>query len=205
MIGEIRLGLNASSDYLRLLPMTQALVDDCPGISIHMVSSSTGKIIEQLLADKLDIGFVFGEVDSALITAHQLADAQLFIGLPTNMAKDANQLDWADLAELPWIYTDYYCPFQNQMEQIFTEQNLEPKQKVLSNDEQTRLELVRSGVGASLLMKDVSQNALDSGEVLAYPNYTAVLPLQLAYRTDKAQDPLIKPVVQTILQIWVAN
>lgn len=205
LIGEVRLGLNASPQYLRVFSMTQQLIDSCPGISIQLVNDSTGKIMEQLLSGTLDMGFIFGEAESPLLTTQLLSDVELFIAVPSTFVQSDSELTWNDLALLPWIYTDYYCPFQNSMEQIFADHGLEPKHKVLSNDEETRLNLVRSGVGASLLMKEMSLDAIRDGEVVAYPHTAVSLPLQLAYRADKANNPLLQPVVQTILDVWYAN
>ena len=203
LIGELAVGLNASPTFLQIAALTNALDVACPGITLNYSASSSGQIVAGLLKRQLDIGFVFGAVTSAEITTLPLTEIDLQIALPASFAAQIETLTWAEIGRLPWIYTDGHCPFQAIIDDLFAQQQLEIQQKVTTNDERTRLDLVRAGIGASLLVSAEAQQAADNGEIVLWSgNIPLKTTLSLAFLTIRKQEPLIAPVIDSVTILW---
>ena len=205
LIGEVRLGLNGTLTFLQVTPLVGRLAEDCPGITLDVMGSTTGKILEALQSEQLDCGFAFGEIDSPLLKAVRLTAVSLQIALPPYVADFEAPLSWEAISQLPWIYTSYHCPFQNMMDQLFAEQGVVVPHKVIANDEQTRLNLVRSGVGASLLITAECRAAAEAGELILYSDVEEKrlsIPLQFVYPAVRESDPLLTPVIQIVQTLW---
>ena len=131
----------------------------------------------------------------------KLSSVPLVVALPKYYVK-SGPLTWGELAARPWIYTDYYCPFQEKMEQLFAAQGLAVKSKLTANDEQTRLDLVRAGVGASLLLAEECEAAVAAGEIVLYESEPIEMPLYLACSAAREHEPLLAAVWREIIEVW---
>ena len=151
---------------------------------------------------------MFGEVAPNQLRAVWLTAVPLKIALPSRFAEGNEPLTWSALSQMAWIYTSYYCPFQNMMDQLFAAQGLAVPHKVVSNDEQTRLDLVTAGVGGSLLLAADCEAAAEAGKLCLFPFETEeslVIDLQLIYPAVRGDDPLLKPVIEAIKSIWLGE
>lgn len=202
LIGEVKVGVNASPNFLQLGALAAALDSSVPGVTLNLMPSASGKIVDALLHKRLDVGFVFGDVVSAEISTIPLATTNLHIALPPAHTTESTLITWQAVAQLPWIYTEYSCPFQTVADQLFAQHALEITRKITSNDEQTRLDLVKAGIGASLLLADECQSAIDGGDVVIWQRNVAQLPLQLAYLAIRQTEPLLAPIITTIETLW---
>jgi LysR substrate binding domain len=93
------------------------------------------------------IGYVFGPMPAATIMGHRVCIVDLVVAVPTCWAGRVQQASWEDLAALPWIVADEYCPFQDLVEQRFAQRCLDYQRVMQASDEATKLELVSAGVG----------------------------------------------------------
>lgn len=200
LIGEVKVGLNASPSLLRVVNSAEILARDYPGIALNLEPSSTGKIIDGLLKRQTDIGFIFGEPTSSAISTCELQVFKLLIAIPK--AHGSHPHTWETIADLPWIYTSHHCPFQNVADDLFAQHALETTCKVVSNDEASRLELVKAGVGASLLLNVESESAISAGDIAVWRHNVAETKLQLAWLTEREREPLIEPALEALKLAW---
>lgn len=200
LMGQVNLGLCASADYLRIPELTHYLSEHFPGIGLNLVSRSSGEIIDAVQAHKLDAGFIFGPVVDTQFESLLLTTAQLRIAIPTALKPEL--ITWETLAELPWVHTSGYCPFQTLTEQVFGQQGFEVKQYSSSDDDQTRLSMVRAGVGASLLRREVAADTEQAGSVITWGDSIAC-PLRFIYLSARQHEPLLASLVnKAIPSVW---
>jgi len=202
LIGEIKFGLNATPEFLRIAELVLALDDVFPGVNLNCMTASSGKIATNLHNHTFDAGYIFGSSPSPEITTHYLKDVELVIALPHSLLVEKVDQSWSDMAQLPWIYSDHYCPFQKIVDDLFEKHNLTITQKVLTNDESTKLDLVRKGVGAALLLADECQQAQAKGEITVWKTDPMQCELNLAYLSSRETDPLISALITCVLDIW---
>jgi DNA-binding transcriptional LysR family regulator len=198
--GRAALGLNATSTFLRVSSLIEQMSASHPTVELQVVKTNTSSVLEDVKRGKLDMGFVFGEVHDPALEIHKLYDANLVIIAPIGWESRIANVDWAELAQMPWIYADGYCPFQSIIDGIFEARGLSYKRFVLSNDETTKVELVAAGLGLALLEESEARAAHD--RVIIYDTPTIPCTLSLAYLARRRREPLIKALRQHILALW---
>lgn len=202
LIGQLRFGLNASSRLLRIPQLISELETACPGIQLELSSSSTGKLLKQLQKQHLDISFIFDPPPQPEITALPLQDVELAIAVPAIWKDKIQQQNWEELSRLPWVCTDGYCPFQRLIESRFEELDLTFERLVMSDDERTKLDLVRDGVGISLLEYDALEEDVQQNRIIIWKKEMFSAHLHLAFLNRRSEDPLLKALLAVALDIW---
>lgn len=199
-IGPISFGLNTPPEWLRVSKLVECLNTFYPQISIEFMSSSTGPINEALLAQTLDVGCMYGTPTSHLVTAHHLITAELVIAAPTLWADKIKNASWKDLSQMPWIRDTDYCPFQDLADDLFQQRGLTLNKIISTNDDATRLELIKGGVGLTILERHFAET---SDQITVWevdePFYSD---LHFAYLTSRAEEPIIRAVTEQVLSLW---
>jgi DNA-binding transcriptional LysR family regulator len=198
--GRASLGLNATSNFLRISALIERLSASHPAVELHVVKTNTGTVLEDVKRGKMDMGFVFGEVHDAALDVRKLYEANLVIVAPIGWDSRIINADWAELAQMPWIYADGYCPFQSIIDGLFEARGLSYKRFVQSDDETTKVELVSDGLGLTLLEESEARAAHDRVTIYNAPPIPCTL--SLACLARRRNEPLIKALRQHILALW---
>jgi DNA-binding transcriptional LysR family regulator len=200
LTGRAAIGLNAAPRFLRVPALIAALRAKHPAVDLHVVPSMSGTVLAALRQGHLDVGFVFGTIADPVLTAHPLHVAELVVAAPRSWQRRLERAGWAELARLPWIYSDSYCPFQDLIDGVFATHGLHYERLVQSDDEMTKAELVAAGVGLTLLEKGEALNF--SERVMIYDAPPLPCALSLVYLKHRQHEPLIKALAQQITAIW---
>ena len=200
LLGAVRVGINASAEYLRIPAALSALREASPGIELQLEASSTGHILEALEAGALDAGFLYGPLPEG-VTGETLTEVSLVVVGPASFGAVLREADWPALGRMPWICSDDYCPFQAMIEARFDALGLDFERAVVTDDDGTRADLVQAGVGVTLLEQSEAERLQAAGGVIIN---TAVPPFgcELSVCLADGSDPLTTAVVQTILEAW---
>jgi DNA-binding transcriptional LysR family regulator len=203
LMGEVSLGLNASLSYLRVPKLLQILKAETPGISLNLFSSASGLIIEQILSEKLDVGFAFGEIKDKRLSSRRLETAELLVATPNNWGLEA--ANWQELSHHPWICSDYFCPFQEIIDKTFQEEGLSYQRLTTVNDDVSKVELVAAGLGLSLLERGEAEAYAAQGKLSIVNNMSFPCDLSLVFLSYRAHDALIANVIELIESLWQAQ
>ena len=202
VIGRLRYGLNASPGFLRVGALVRHLQEGCPGLTLEFIASSSGAILEGLHHGTMDAGYIFGPSPAASITTHYLSMAEVVIAAPRPWATRIATADWADLAQLPWIGSDLYCPFEALTDELFQQQGLRYHRVVQSSDECTKAELVAAGVGLAMLERSEVEQAQWAERLVIWDTKPLHCALHFAYMTRRQDDPLIGALRVAVMQVW---
>jgi DNA-binding transcriptional LysR family regulator len=204
-VGRLEVGLNAPPGFLRVAPLLKTLKERHPGIDLAFSHSGTGKILVALKQGALDAGYLFGPVSDPAVAACQVTTVELVIAAPLHWADQVQAASWRDLAQLPWICTNGYCPFQDLIDRIFRQHGLDYVRAAQSDDEATRCDLVSAGVGLSLLIDDEAREVEKQGRLVVLEHPPLRCDLSFAYPSHRAEDPLVKALVKAVMQVWKPN
>ncbi len=202
LCGRVTLGVNASPEGLRLAPVIEGIQAEHPGIELALAHSATGKILEALRSAALDIGYVFGPVADRGLVAHCLGAIDLVIAVPQRWADHVPQADWAVMAPLPWLYSDGYCPFQDMVDACFSARGLRGHRVVQTNDEATKFDLVRAGIGLALLDREEANILVAAGAAVIREPEPMVCDVSIAYAAQRSREPLIQTVAAHVRRVW---
>jgi DNA-binding transcriptional LysR family regulator len=202
LIGRLRCGLNASPSFLRVATLVQHMQHSCPGVTLELLASSSGSILDALSQGTLDAGYIFGAAPTPAITAHYLGQAEVVIAAPRAWAPRLAAADWDTLAALPWISSDGYCPFETLTAELFQQRGLQPQRVVQSHDEATKAELVAAGVGLAMLERSEAEQAQYAERLILWPTPPLYCALHFAMLTRRQDDPLLQALQTAVFQVW---
>jgi DNA-binding transcriptional LysR family regulator len=202
LVGQVSFGLNATPEVLRAGTIAAHLQTASPGITLQFVASVSGKIVEALHTETLDIGYGFGPITDTSLIARRVDVVELVVAVPRRWAQQVAQAEWADLAALPWLYADLYCPFQDMIAQLFAQRQLDYHRVMLTDDEATKCALVSAGVGLALLERSEAEAARQAGTLVVWEAPPLWCDLSVAYARRRAHDPLLQAVVASVYHAW---
>lgn len=202
--GVVRIGLNNEAARMRVPELLTVMTRRHPGVELHLVNSSSPRILDNLRLGKLDIGFVYDNIiePGHEVEAVALEAVPMAVVGPTTWADRVCQAGWDELAGLPWVWFSERCPFQYLLEASFSCRGL-PLSKVMVGDNDATLRtLVAAGVGLTLLRRDDALDAEAAGEVCLWRRDGLMLGLSLVYRRERAVDRLIEAVSAAVAEVW---
>jgi len=202
LIGTVRLGLNAPVNALRIPAVLERQRAETPGIDLKLVQSSSGEIMDRLLADELDLGFVFGDTIREGLAGQRLGRLRLVVAIPASWAAELEHGGWSDLARFPWIYSDKYCPFQVLTDRLLEREGLKARRVTATNDEGTKQALVAAGVGIAMLLEAEAREAAEHGDLVIWDGEPLSAALSIVCRDTRCEDPLLVPVRRAVLEAW---
>ncbi len=200
LLGTVKIGLNASAEFLRVPQLLTRLRAVSPGIEVHLEASSTGHIIEAIEAGAMDAGFLYGPLPEAL-SGEPLANVGLVVAGPVAESAHLREADWPALSQMAWICSDYYCPFQTLVETQLDELELTMNRAVCTDDDGTKAELVLAGLGVALLEASEA-NALEAAGALVVDRRLNPLACPLWFGTGTPEDPLVMAVTRAVMGAW---
>ena len=200
LMGDVALGLNAPLNFLRIPNLIQKLNAESPGIKLHLHHLSSGRVVERVLSERLDLGFVFGNLADNRLSSKALYQAEIVIASPPTW--NLGQFDWETLSRYPWICSDYYCPFQDLIENEFKKHNLSYKQSIQSHDEVSKADFVMAGIGLALLERSEAEHYAKMDKLKIVPGITFQSDLSLIYLRQRLYDPLIVALRDLVEDLW---
>ena len=194
----IRLGLNAPPENLDVGSLMASAARGEPPLVIQLVSSMSERIIEDVIAGRLDAGYVYGPVEDPSLTRLPLGDRTLRVAAPGDHALERLPDHPAERAALPWIWPGVEaCPFRRVMRTILGPHEGEANVVTRIDGEESIRALVRTGMGLGLLEEQYAREAAHDGRLkLLDPAWT--IELGLIHRAERSDDPSIRALLAAL-------
>jgi DNA-binding transcriptional LysR family regulator len=184
--GTLRIGTILDPEFTRLGAFLRELVDTAPHIATELRHGMSGEVLAQIAAGELDVGFYLGEppnaaseanfqakVPGAVVKRTLLATKMIAKGMPDFAWQHLSHFhyrvlapagwgpqvlgrDWRGLAALPWIETPPASAHHRLLKTVFEPLGLQPQRVALVDQEASMLDLVKSGVGLSLVRDSIA-------------------------------------------------
>ncbi len=206
IIGEFKLSQNQTNQALNTIDLITQLKENCPGISLSLMALASGKAIQALTNKSIDGAYVYqinqahdSEQDHKLGYYTLKLKAQAITTIcPSNFELDKNSsID--ELAQQPWITMDNNCPFDYMLKQTLGK-NI--SSAIKSEDDNSRLELVKQGLGLSFIEKEEALSQQQQKQLKILPQLDFTLDLCFIVDKKRLEDPLIKALLQEIRILW---
>ncbi|QID19205.1 LysR family transcriptional regulator [Nitrogeniibacter mangrovi] len=200
VVGEVRIGLNSDAEFLRVAAIQTALSAAHPRLSVAFIGGSTEVNLPALRVGRLDAAFTSGVMTDPAIEVVVLGEEALAVGVPARLRGTFDAADVSALAAQPWVLTSPDCSHYGAIRALFDAHGCEPRQKVLADQEDAVLAMVKAGAGLGVIRRD----KIDAGDdrIDALPLALPPVPLNFTYPRRRANDPLIQALVSTICQVW---
>ncbi|BFR47318.1 LysR family transcriptional regulator [Nitratidesulfovibrio sp. HK-II] len=119
--------------------------------------------------------------------------------LPRLPVHDASA--WHALSQLPWIWPTCDCPFHRTVAARMAPYGLRPRTAAVAIDEPIVKQLVATGKGVAVLRADETAQMVRDHGVYVWPE-PLVVPLCIAHRTDRSDDPALRALVEAARAVW---
>lgn len=164
--GRLRIGTILDPEFIRLGAFLKVLVESAPQIETELRQGMSGEMLGLLTRQELDVGFCLGQPDSLAggkpgdptpaFEARALTHFTYRVLAPAGWGPQVLGRDWRALAALPWLATPPASAHHRLLASAFEPLGLEPKRVALVDQEASMLDLVKSGVGLSLVRDSIA-------------------------------------------------
>lgn len=203
LMGVTRIGLSSTPSFQRAAKLIMQMQEVHPEVELTFIASATSKILRALKNHSMDAGYVFGPLEDEAIEGYLLGKAELVVAVPISWEKQIANADWQDIADFPWIASADYCPAEVMAEKIFRKKKITTQNKVRTDDDATKVELVKMGIGAALLERNEAEQGVAEGKLLIWnPKEVFISNLSWVHLKNRKDDPLISALTEQVLRVW---
>jgi DNA-binding transcriptional LysR family regulator len=199
--GSLSIGTILDPEFTRLGAFLRRLVENYPQVSTRLMQGMSGWVLQQVKSGQLDVGYFLG-------TPGKEFHAQVLTGFTYNVVAPQgwkNRVagkDWPALAKLPWIWTPPESAHHRLLTGVFSSYRLVPNKVAMVDQEPSMLDLVKSGVGLSLVRESIAlREAHAHGLVIAdaVSLHTDLTFISLARRRN---EPTIAAAFSLLQALW---
>lgn len=153
--GTLSIGTILDPEFIRLGAFLKRLVETHPQLSTQLQHGMSGWVLQQVKSGLLDVGYFLGspgkEVHSQTLTTFTYN-----VVAPSGWKNRVAGRDWTELAALPWIWTPPESLHNRLLTKVFAQYKVVPHKVALVDQEPSMLDLVKSGVGLSLVRDSIA-------------------------------------------------
>ncbi len=217
--GTLRVGTILDPEFTRLGEFLKQLLETAPQVNTELRQGMSGAVLAQVAAQELDVGFYLatpGEIKQNTLKmrmgsaqaatqfiATPLTAFHYSVLAPAGWGPQVRGKDWRALAQLPWITTPAESAHQRLLHTVFAPLGLAPRSAALVDQEASMLDLVRSGVGLSLVRDAIAiRESQARGLVIAD---RVALPCSLCFvaLASRANEAVVQVARQALDNVWL--
>jgi DNA-binding transcriptional LysR family regulator len=208
--GTLRIGTILDPEFLRLGGFSRQLVETYPRIETALRHGMSGWVLEHVKSRDLDVGYYIGDPtqdgsrDGERFHVVRLTPFVYRVLAPAgwNSRVNKGKRSWATLAKLPWIWTPPESAHNRLLSRIFREANAQPVKVAEVDQEPSMLDLVKSGVGLSLVRDSIALGEAHAHALTIVEGVT--VPTQLSFITlvERREEPAIASALKLIEAQW---
>lgn len=217
--GALRLGTILDPSFTRLGALLKALLDLAPQVGITLSHGMSGEVLARVLRDELDAGYYLtvppqeGLPDLPAPEAAQgiavrpLTRFRYRVLAPAGWEPQVRERDWAGLAALPWLATPAASAHHRLLGRVFgpgSLTGLQARQVAMVDQEASMLDLVKSGVGLSLVRDHIALAQAQAHGLVVVEELALDCVLSFAYKAARVDEPVIQAALNALDAAWPA-
>lgn len=153
--GTLSIGTILDPEFIRLGAFLKQLVETYPLLSTQLQHGMSGWVLQQVKAGTLDVGFYLGTPGKEF-HFQTLTSFSYNVLAPRGWKSRVAGKDWPALAKLPWIWSPPESVHNRLLTKTFAQYKASPNKVALVDQEPSMLDLVKSGVGLSLVRESIA-------------------------------------------------
>ncbi|MET3495355.1 LysR family transcriptional regulator [Variovorax boronicumulans] len=204
--GALRIGTILDPEFTRLGVFLRELVEAAPQIETELRHGMSGSVLAQLLRGDLDVGFHLdpGEDDreNATLSVRTLARFTYRVVAPAGWGPQVLGRDWKALAALPWLATPPESAHHRMLERVFTPLGLTPRRVALVDQEASMLDLLKSGIGLSLVRDSIAIRECQAHGLVMADRVQLDCALRFVSLAARRDEPVIASAWDAMVKAW---
>ncbi|WP_420475407.1 LysR family transcriptional regulator [Noviherbaspirillum sp. ST9] len=199
--GTLSIGTILDPEFIRLGPFLKRLVETYPQLSTQLQHGMSGWVLQQVKAGNLDVGYFLGtpgkEFHSLTLTSFTYN-----VVAPQGWKNRVAGKDWEALAKLPWIWTPPESAHNRLLTKTFGQLKLVPNKVALVDQEPSMLDLVKSGVGLSLVRESIALREAHAHGLVIADAVSLSTELSFIALARRKNEPTIAAVFSLLQALW---
>mgnify|MGYP006193410821 CR=1 FL=1 len=206
--GTLRIGTILDPEFTRLGAFLKQLVETSPQVDTVLRQGMSGDVLALIDRGELDVGFHLDLPDDPLGPDWQRRPLTRFtyrVLAPAGWGPQVRGMDWKALASLPWLATPPASAHHRLQRRVFgpgSLTGLEPRRVALVDQEASMLDLVRSGVGLSLVRDAIAIREAQARGLVIADRVGLDCELSLVCRAGRAGEPVIAAAWAALESVW---
>jgi DNA-binding transcriptional LysR family regulator len=208
--GRLRIGTILDPEFTRLGAFLKELVESAPQIETELRQGMSGEVLAQVERAELDVGFFLGLPGEAgaggrsadLFETRVLSHFTYRVLAPAGWGEQVHGRDWKALAALPWIATPPASAHHRLLASVFEPLGVAPRQVALVDQEASMLDLVRSGVGLSLVREAVAMNEAQARGLVIAERVSLDCLLSFVCLKARRSEPVVASAWAALEKVW---
>lgn len=216
--GRLRIGTILDPEFTRLGAFLKELVESAPQIETELRQGMSGEVLERIGRGELDVGFYLGLPEDAASktpagmrarspTASRFETKVLShftyrVLAPAGWGEQVLGRDWKALAALPWVATPAASAHHRLLASVFGPLGVTPRQVALVDQEASMLDLVRSGVGLSLVRDSIAIREAQARGLVVADRVSLDCMLNFVCLQARRTEPVVASAWAALEQVW---
>ena len=199
--GRLKLGTVLDPVVVRVGDLLVRALDRYPQIELELHQVLSSDALTRVAEQSLDASFYFGALPPADLSSIALRDICYRVAMPLAWADELAGASWQALADRPWIVAPEPSSHRRLVTELFNDRP-QPQRIIEADNESLIVNLVESGVGASLIRAEVVATMADAKRAAIWPGAVVTTQLWLVHAAERDGDPLLAALRDVLLQVW---
>lgn len=206
--GLLRIGTILDPEFTRLGAFLKQLVESSPQVGTELRQGMSGDVLALIGRGDLDVGFFLDLPDDPVGAAYTLRPLTRFtyrVLAPAGWGPQVRGKNWKALAALPWLATPAASAHHRLQRRVFgpgSLTGLEPRRVALVDQEASMLDLVKSGVGLSLVRDSIAIREAQARGLVVADKVALECDLSFICLTRRAGEPVIASAWAALEAVW---
>lgn len=199
--GSLAIGTILDPEFIRLGAFLKRLVESYPQLQTQLQHGMSGWVLQQVRNGGLDVGYYLGTPGKEF-HYQTLTSFSYSIVAPHGWKPRVAGKGWQALAKLPWIWSPPESAHNRLLSKIFAQYKLTPNKVALVDQEPSMLDLVKSGVGLSLVRESIALREAHAHGLVIADAVSLTTDLSFITLAKRKNEPTIAAAFALLKTIW---
>jgi len=203
--GTLRIGTILDPEFTRLGAFLRELVEHAPQVATELRHGMSGSVLAQVEAGELDVGFFLGDAaaqSGGRVRGRTLSRFHYRVVAPAGWGPQVIGRDWKALAALPWLATPPASAHHRLLAEVFGPRGLAPRRVALVDQEASMLDLLKSGVGLSLVRDAIAIRESQAHGLVIADRVQLECTLQFVALASRLDEPVVASAWDALGRVW---
>ncbi len=199
--GKLAIGTILDPEFTRLGAFLKMLVEGYPQVSTELKHGMSGWVQQQIRDGQIDVGYYLGPVPLQL-HAIELCSFNYHVLAPQGWGKRVTGKSWESLAQLPWIWSPPESVHHRLLNELFDAHHVQPLKMALVDQEASMLDLVKSGIGLSLVRDSIALRESQAHGLVIADTVSVTTQLSFICLASRKIEPAIATAFRLMAGLW---
>ena len=124
------------------------------------------------------------------------------VALPAEWGLEGARVEWDAIAARPWILAPETSSHRVLVMELFAARGVSPTQVIEADNETVILNLVESGVGASIAREELALASEQEGRISVWAGAKLETELWFIHQARRSEDRLLEAVRSVLQEVW---